>query len=171
MGFQLSRSAGETLAYPYPGRSTKTTLESATKKLMRRVRPGVFDVFTRFLRPSRLFISELLPTLERPQKATSGSSESGYSSGRPALVTNSAFWICMARKSLSPPGRGPQGQVGCGGPSFSGEAGREEATANFFRQAGPTRERGEARMHDLGWFNPRLGRGMAWCRGLAPATK
>ena len=43
------------------------------KKLMARVRPGVEETFAS-LEPRRVLMSEDLPTLERPRKATSGAS-------------------------------------------------------------------------------------------------
>src|SRR5580692_6011268 len=43
----------------------------SAKKLMARVRPGVEETFASF-EPSSLLMSDDLPTLERPRKATSG---------------------------------------------------------------------------------------------------
>ena len=43
-----------------------------SKKLSVRVRPGVFDTRTSFLRRASVLIIDDLPTFERPTKATSG---------------------------------------------------------------------------------------------------
>jgi hypothetical protein len=66
-----------TLAYPYPGRSTKQKALFIKKKLISWVRPGVELVFTRRFRFKSVLISEDLPTLERPEKAISGKSAVG----------------------------------------------------------------------------------------------
>src|SRR5207253_10709190 len=67
----------EILAYPYPGRSVKTSSgrgfpgQRISKKLMLRVRPGVELVFATLLPTSELITLDL-PTLERPRNAISG---------------------------------------------------------------------------------------------------
>ena len=59
-----------------------TMPESAVKKLSSRVRPGVFDVRASVFCPTSALISDDLPTLERPAKATSTPS----AGGRPSIV-------------------------------------------------------------------------------------
>src|SRR5438105_15501034 len=67
----------EILAYPYPGRSVKTSSgrgfpgQRTSKKLMLRVRPGA-ELVRASLVPTRELITLDLPTLERPRKAISG---------------------------------------------------------------------------------------------------
>ena len=58
------------------------------KKLIVVVLPGLEETFTRSLRPNNLFMSEDLPTLERPTKAISGRSLLGSCSAVPALIVN-----------------------------------------------------------------------------------
>jgi len=65
------------------------------KKLISWVRPGVALVFTRRLRFTRVLIREDLPTLERPVKAISGKTASGYWAGVTALLTNSADFMII----------------------------------------------------------------------------
>ena len=67
-----------TLAYPYPGRSTKKNALLIMKKLISWVLPGVELVFTRRLRLTSVLIREDFPTLERPAKAISGNAAEGY---------------------------------------------------------------------------------------------
>lgn len=68
------------LALPYPGMSSSTTLCSPPfvppipNAFISRVRPGLDDVQHMFC-PMIALSSELLPTLERPRNATSGSTE------------------------------------------------------------------------------------------------
>ena len=52
---------------------------------MARVLPGVALVLTRFLRCTRVLISDDFPTFERPANATSGSGCRGYCAGETAL--------------------------------------------------------------------------------------
>ena len=88
---QRSCSCAETLAKPYPGRSTKSTL-SVGKKLIVVVLPGLAETFTRPLRLKSLFISEDLPTLERPAKDTSGLTQGGSCEGVPYAPANLTCW-------------------------------------------------------------------------------
>src|SRR5690242_5795189 len=60
-----------------------------SKKLSSCVRPGVTDARAIALRPVTALISELLPTFERPAKATSGQSGPGRKSSEGAESRNS----------------------------------------------------------------------------------
>src|SRR5690606_10624205 len=60
-----------------------------SKKFNSCVRPGVTDVRAIALRPVTALMSELLPTFERPAKATSGKSASGRKSSEGAESRNS----------------------------------------------------------------------------------
>src|SRR5512138_2327195 len=99
MAAQRSRSALETFAYPYPGRSQKRTVRGraagvgryATSKNCRaRVRPGVLETRASPLRRVSAFSIEDLPTFERPTNAISGAGPRGHSAGRVAVRANSA---------------------------------------------------------------------------------
>ena len=60
------------------------------KKLSCCVRPGVFEVRARVLRPVSALTRLDLPTFDRPAKATSISPVGGRPSSEPAAQTNSA---------------------------------------------------------------------------------
>ena len=53
-----------------------------------RVRPGVDETRARLRVPARAFSRLLLPTLERPRNATSGSPSRGNCAADPALTAN-----------------------------------------------------------------------------------
>src|SRR4030043_2370078 len=90
MGFQVCRTARGTLAYPYPGRSTREILPFTRKKLIVWVRPGLELVLARFFCFTRALIKEDFPTFDFPAMATSGKSPVGYSEGLVALLIKSA---------------------------------------------------------------------------------
>src|SRR5439155_12408631 len=73
------------------------------KKLTRRVRPGVRDTRASPLRSARKLSSDDLPTLERPQNATSGSSGStgGQSPGDAALRSKAASTMRIMRAAFT----------------------------------------------------------------------
>src|SRR5437660_10298597 len=85
----------EILAYPYPGRSVKTSSGRAfpgqrtSKKLMLRVRPGV-ELLLATLLPSRELMTLDLPTLERPRNAISGRSGAGHWRASVTAIVNRA---------------------------------------------------------------------------------
>src|SRR5208337_284030 len=89
--------ASGTLAKPYPGRSTKIYFSSMRKKFNLRVCPGVLDVLTRLCLPSKVFISDDLPTLERPAKANSTKPSRGKSFLSWADVRNFALIISYSK--------------------------------------------------------------------------
>ena len=78
----------ETLAYPYPGKSTILLSEETAKKLIICVRPGVLLVFAKFRFPVKVLIALDLPAFERPQKTTSDPASIGHSDNLVALVKN-----------------------------------------------------------------------------------
>src|SRR6185312_15896193 len=90
---QLAATSFGTLAYPYPGRSAKTSSgcgfpgHRTSKKLIIRVRPGVELVFA-ILVPSSALMTLDLPTFERPRNATSGKAWAGNCSTDVADVIN-----------------------------------------------------------------------------------
>src|SRR5438093_6675731 len=83
-----------TLAYPYPGRSTRSSsgfgwpaLKFTVKKLIICVRPGV--LLTRaIVVPTSEFSRLDLPTFERPRKAISGAPGAGKCAASTADVRN-----------------------------------------------------------------------------------
>src|SRR5512138_3973470 len=108
MAAQRSRSALETFAYPYPGRSQKRTVRgraagvgrnATSKNWSARVRPGVLETRASPLRRVSAFSIEDFPTLERPTNAISGAGPRGHSPGRVAVLPNSAVttWSATAQ--------------------------------------------------------------------------
>src|SRR5690606_5085629 len=67
---------------------------------------GVFDVRASFGTPTRVLMSEDLPTLERPAKAISGSVGGGNPDGRAAEMTNVALLGFMGAGCVCTPLRG-----------------------------------------------------------------
>lgn len=63
--------------------------------MIRRVLPGVEEVFARFLRPVTMLMSDGAPTLLLPMKAYSGRSGFGHCSKEGLLIRYSAFLISM----------------------------------------------------------------------------
>src|SRR5271154_2503462 len=73
----------EILAYPYPGKSAKTSLWRPTepgspsaKKLIAPIRPGVEETLAAFS-PTKALSRLDLPTFDRPRKAISGTCVAG----------------------------------------------------------------------------------------------
>src|SRR3974390_1008366 len=83
----------EILAYPYPGRSVKSSsgrgfpANRISKKLMERVRPGVELVLASFVPTSALMTLDF-PTFERPRNAVSGRPGGGKWAGSLAESRN-----------------------------------------------------------------------------------
>src|SRR5690606_747352 len=67
----------DTLAYPYPGKSTKNQFSLILKWLISWVLPGLPEVLARLLRSVSILIKEDFPTFERPINAYSGSGSLG----------------------------------------------------------------------------------------------
>mmetsp|Transcript_32324 Transcript_32324/g.39133 ORF Transcript_32324/g.39133 Transcript_32324/m.39133 type:complete len:266 (+) Transcript_32324:78-875(+) len=83
----------DTLAYPYPGRSTKYHFLLIRKWLMVCVFPGVLEIFANFPLLVSILIKDDLPTLERPMTANSGLVSLGHWLYFTLLVMNSACLI------------------------------------------------------------------------------
>src|SRR5205807_8169032 len=117
----------EILAYPYPGRSVKTSSgrgfpgQRTSKKLMLRVRPGVELVFATLL-PSRELITLDLPTLERPRNAISGKSGAGNWRASLTATMNRArtrmTLVCRFLREVAREVSGLRGQVSGGRNEF-----------------------------------------------------
>src|ERR1700744_1006939 len=83
------------------------------KKLIARVRPGVEETFAS-LEPSSLLMSDDLPTLERPRKATSGASPVRVPSGKCSGLVAERRNFGTNCIGLSLPALGRVSQVGTG---------------------------------------------------------
>jgi len=90
-----------TLAYPYPGKSTRYSRLPTVKKFIDWVLPGLELVLARLFRLTRTFMREDLPTLDLPAKAISGLSGGGYWFARKALMRNTTSIYCYSSPSIS----------------------------------------------------------------------